>query len=317
MITPEISNFINSQRSLGMNDAQIRQALLANGWSQDDVNQVFDELNTSNSPISVVPKESLKNRILGLIGIIIGIIVLGAVPFLFVHSLIGLLIIEGGGDVIMHKGLPLFLIPLICLLIGLAILINSIRFSRVRAGQKFHISIFQKLFWPIVIAGLIVFYFVARSYQPSVKPLDASNASATAINPSAGDMVIANFIDQSFPNWYKNLDPTSQADLVMAYKVMHMLYENPIPNSVKEYEQYGKCASSIIDPIVAKNPIPAPLNQGYYQVYLAFKKQIDQEVGINQYSAYTANLGNQSFNDSGSLDDKTACANLNIPQKYK
>lgn len=41
MLTPEIQNYITQSRSAGMSDAQIRQNLTMQGWSQADLDQAF------------------------------------------------------------------------------------------------------------------------------------------------------------------------------------------------------------------------------------------------------------------------------------
>lgn len=48
MLTPEIQQYINQQRSAGVSDTQIRQMLAARGWQQTDLDQAFGVI--SNAP---------------------------------------------------------------------------------------------------------------------------------------------------------------------------------------------------------------------------------------------------------------------------
>lgn len=71
MLTPEIQQYISQQRSAGVSDAQIRQTLSVQGWSQADLDQVF-------GTATVIHENSSGHRKSILILLVIVLLVLGA-----------------------------------------------------------------------------------------------------------------------------------------------------------------------------------------------------------------------------------------------
>lgn len=72
MPTPEVQQYINQQRSAGVSDSQIRQALAQQGWAEDDINAALSPgISSSNTPTTSHKKSWLA------LSVTIGLLLLG------------------------------------------------------------------------------------------------------------------------------------------------------------------------------------------------------------------------------------------------
>jgi len=273
----------------------------------------MDSINTSPT----IPVRNKKYLIGGVLAIVFSVIVfiisvfagLGGVFTAFFA------LADGGNSAFLFRGIPALLIALFFLLIAIAFLINGIALLQLKGDQKFRLSTFQKIFWPIALSIVFWVFVLLLSYQPSVKNVN---------NNAEGAKTAVEIVSQDYPSLYASLPPEQQEDLVMAYKVLHMLYEGPPPTTKVNYFAFRKCAGSIIIDVLAKaNPLEVEkikksgrLGIPDFDILTKFARQVDDEVGYNRSMLYS-NIAAGEIGDAETEPSRASCRLLDIPEKYK
>lgn len=89
MINQQLINYINEQNQQGVSQGNIRVALRANGWSEEDLDQAFKSLPPSSTPtVSQMPVSSSvssKKTLLILLGLVF-LVIVGAIVFFVLRS---------------------------------------------------------------------------------------------------------------------------------------------------------------------------------------------------------------------------------------